>query len=281
MLCTGNNFIKRSIKSAISFLKDSVFSEEYALKDGFLQSIDPRIKTLSLLLFLLVGVSIKNILVLSCIYFSCLVLAAVSRINFVYFLIRTWVFIPLFSLFIAIPALFSFVSPGEPLYSFNILQFKLVITRQGLGGAVLFLTRVVTSVSLVVLLGLTTRHIELLRVLRFFRVPKVFVMVTGMCYRYVYLFVEILENTYIAIKSRVGRSMHYRKGQAVASWNMAYLWQRSYKLNQDVYDAMRARGYTGEVRVLDKFKSKRKDLVWLFIAFVILVSAVLINSVAF
>jgi hypothetical protein len=30
---------------ALSFFKDSVFADEYALQKGLLQSIDPRIKT--------------------------------------------------------------------------------------------------------------------------------------------------------------------------------------------------------------------------------------------
>ena len=49
--------------------------------------------------------------------------------------------------FIAIPAIFSIFTPGEPLAVFKIAGFSLVITRQGLSGAGLFVARVVTSVS--------------------------------------------------------------------------------------------------------------------------------------
>jgi len=38
----GNNFIERSLAGALSFLKESVFADEYAVKNGFLQSLDPR-----------------------------------------------------------------------------------------------------------------------------------------------------------------------------------------------------------------------------------------------
>ncbi len=129
---------------------------------------------------------------------------------------------------------------------FKIAGFELIITHQGLSGAVLFVMRVITSVSFVVLLSITTRHFELLRTLRIFKIPQVFIMTLGMCYRYIFLFVEIVEHTYLAIKSRVGVKMHYKKGQHVVAWNIAYLWARSYQLNEDVYKAMLSRGYRGE-----------------------------------
>ena len=66
-------------------------------------------------------------------------------------------FIPLFSFCIAIPALFNFVTPGDPVWFFYLFGIKFIITRPGLDGAILFVVRVATSVSLVVLLSLTTQ----------------------------------------------------------------------------------------------------------------------------
>jgi len=232
--------------SALSFLKESIFSDEYALKKGFMQSIDPRIKIITTLLFLIIALLIKDISILAGLYLLCLMLAYLSKIGIGFFLKRTWVFIPLFALFIAIPALFSIVTPGEALIILKISGFKLIITRQGLSGAALFVMRVVTSVSFAVLMSITTRHFELLRTLRIFKIPQVFVMTLGMCYRYIFLFVEIVENTYTAIKSRVGTRIHYKKGQHIVAWNIAYLWKRSHQLNEDVYKAMLSRGYRGE-----------------------------------
>ncbi len=266
----NSNFIERSLTGALSFLKESIFAEEYALKKGFLQSLDPRVKAITFLLFIVQAIFTHNILFLSCLYALCLFLACISGINLGFFLKRTWIFIPLFSLFIAIPALFSIFTPGETLIVLRIFGAELVITGQGLSGAILFVTRVVTCVSFAVLLSLTTKHFELLCVLRIFRIPQIFVMTLGMCYRYIYLFVEILENTYLALKSRVGTIVHYKRGQHIVSWNIAYLWQRSYQLNEDVYKAMCSRGYTGEPVVLNDFSIKMKDGVWLLCVLAVL-----------
>ena len=262
-MAKNNNFIERSIVGALAFLKESIFADEYASQNGFLQSLDSRIKTATFLSVILQILFTRNILVLLCLYALCLLLAQISRINLGFFLKRTWVFIPLFSLLIAIPALFSVFTPGESLLTFKAAGFTLIITRQGLHGATLFVTRVITSVSFVVLLSITTKHFELLKVLRIFKIPQVFVMTLGMCYRYIYLFVETIENTYLAIKSRVGTKVHYKRGQHIVAWNIAYLWARSYQLNEQVYSAMLSRGYRGEPIILNDFKLKTKDWLWL------------------
>ncbi|MCX5667998.1 MAG: cobalt ECF transporter T component CbiQ [Candidatus Omnitrophica bacterium] len=261
-----NNFMERSIMGALSFLKESVFSDEYASRNGFLQSIDPRMKLVTFVIFLLTVLFTHSIIAALCLYVLCLALAYFSKISIGFFLKRTWIFIPLFSFFIAIPALFSIFTPGDPIAGFKALGLNLVITSQGLFGALLFVTRVIASVSFAVLLSITTKHFELLKVLRIFRIPQVFVMILGICYRYIYLFTEMIENTYLAIKSRVGRRVHYKKGQHIVAWNIASLWYRSYQLNETVYSAMLSRGYEGEPIIVNAFKTRPRDWAWLLFA---------------
>ena len=112
-----------------------------------------------------------------------------------------------------------------------------------------------------------------LKFLRVFKIPQIFVMTIGMCHRYIYLFAELMENTYLAIKSRVGRNVHHKRGRHIVAWNIASLWNRSYQLNEAVYQAMLSRGYRGEPVVRDDFKITAKDGLWL--CFVITVSAAL------
>jgi len=257
------NFVQRSIVGTLSFLKESIFADEYAAKAGFLQLLDPRIKVITFLLLIISIMITKSIVVILWLYVLCLVLTYLSQIRFGYFLKRTWIFIPIFSIFIVIPSLFSVFSPGTALATLNIFGIKLTVTQQGLSTAELFVMRVITSVSFAILLSITTRHFELLKVLRIFRIPQVFVMTVGMCYRYIFLFVETVENTYLAIKSRIGSRIHYKKGQHIVAWNITYLWNRSRQLNEEVYNAMLSRGYRGEPVILNQFKMKLIDVLWL------------------
>jgi cobalt/nickel transport system permease protein len=240
------NFIEISLCGVLSFLKESVFADEFALKKGFLQSWASRPKAAFFLFLILSVLLARDIRVIAGLYGLCLVLAFVSRIPVGYFLMRTWIFIPLFSFFIAIPAIFSVFTPGVALATWSIFGIELTVTRQGVWGAGVFVARVATSVSLVVLLTLTTQRAFLLKTLRALGVPAVFVMTLGMCYRYIFLFMTVIEHTYLALKSRVGTRVRRGKGRRVVAWNIASLWQRSYRLHEEVYQAMLSRGYRGE-----------------------------------
>ena len=263
------DFIERSMLSALAFLKDATLSEECANRKGFLQSLDPRFKTISFLAFLVTAVSLKSAVLIGSLYGLCLLLVFFSRIPLNYFLTRTLLFIPLFSLCIVLPTLFSMVTPGEPVWSFHVLGINAIITRPGVDGALLFVVRIATSVSLVVLLSLTTRHSELLKVLRLFGVPQLFVLTVSMCYRYLYLFATMVENIFTALKSRVGMVSRHQHGQNIVAWNIANTWNRTTQMSEEVYLAMLSRGYTGEPQLLSEFHATLKDWFWLLCALII------------
>jgi len=92
-----NDFIERSMMSALSFIKDATLYEEFASQKGFLQSLDPRMKTVSIFALLLTAVSLKSAGLIGALYVISLILAALSCIPVRQFLVRTWVFVPLFS----------------------------------------------------------------------------------------------------------------------------------------------------------------------------------------
>lgn len=250
------DFIERTAIGVLNFFKDSVFADEVALRPGFLQRRGSQVKLVCALLSLAAVLFLKNIYFISGVYLAVIILAVISKIELWFFFKRTWIFIPLFSLFIAIPALFSVISPGEPLFVFGVIGLKFIVTRQGLDAAILFVARVATCVSITVLLALVTRHNELLKGLRAFGVLQIFVLTMGMCYRYIYLFAEIIENTFLAIKSRVGFVARGHRGRRLVVWNMGSLWQRSYQLHKQVYSAMLSRGWQGEPKVYKVYKEK-------------------------
>jgi cobalt/nickel transport system permease protein len=274
----NNNFIEKTIKGFFSLIKEYIFSEEIAARRGLMQVIDARFKVFSVFIFILFTLFFEHKEVLLIFYIFCLFLVILSKLNLIFFLKRTLPFIPLFSLFISIPSIFSFVTPGEPVWSMKIFGFVLEITRQGLNGAMLFILRVTVSISFVILLSLTTKHFELLKTLRIFGVPQIFIMITGMCYRYIYLFAEIVENTFFAIKSRTGGVLGIKYGQKIAAWNMAMLWNRSIIMNEAIYNAMLSRGYLGQIVSFHKFKSEFKDFLWIFLCIFLSILLLLVDK---
>jgi cobalt/nickel transport system permease protein len=272
-----NGIIDRTILGIINFLKETVSHEEIASRKGFLQSSDPRLKCLSIVLLLLSVLSSKNPLELVAIYCGTLTLTLCSSITLGFFLKRTLLFIPLFSLFIVIPAIFSPVTPGDSILDLVLGTHTVSITRQGIDSALIFFLRVLDSVSLTVLLVISTRHHVLLKVLRIFKIPALFVMTLSMTYRYIYLLLEIVQNTFIAIKSRVGYASNTKTGRRIIGANMASLWLKSYRLQTQVYNAMLSRGYTGEPRVLDEFNAHTFDYFMLIGAITVFIGTLWLN----
>jgi cobalt/nickel transport system permease protein len=269
--------MEKTVSGAVSLIKESIFNDDIASRIGFLQGCDPRYKLASIALLLFSVLFTRNRFELITIYMLTIVLSLFSSVRLGFFLKRTLLFIPVFSFFIVIPAVFNVVTPGDPIVSCKLPTFTLSITKQGVDSATIFLLRVLTSVSLSILLVLTTKHQILLKVLRIFRVPQIFVMTMGMCYRYVYLFLDIIKNMFTAIKSRVGYISSATTGRRIVTANMAGLWIRSYRLHTQVYDAMISRGYTGEPKVMDEFHCRFSDYLIVAISTLILIGTLCLN----
>lgn len=239
-----NNFIEKSLLGVLSFISHTVFAEEYARCSGLMQRIAPRFKLIIIFAILLIVAFSRSIPLIAGFYLLSLVLAVLSRINLLYFIKRVWLFIPIFALVIAVPALFEIFTPGD------VIAFG--ITKQGLSSAGLFTLRVLTSVSFSVLLVLTTNHTQLLKSLRSIGVPVVFVTTLMMCYRYIYVFIKIVEDMYLGIKSRTITNLKNKKARKVVAWHMGSLWEKSRIMSEEIYLAMLSRGFNGEPKVMPK-----------------------------
>jgi energy-coupling factor transporter transmembrane protein EcfT len=137
------------------------------------------------------------------------------------------------------------------------------LTSQGLHSAGLMVIRVATSISLVVLLTLTTPWTKLLAALRSLAVPRMFVLVLGMAYRYLFHLLGSVTDMYTARKARmVGTETDVASGRAFVSASAGALFGKSQALADEVHMAMVARGYTGEARGLSRFRLRAVDGAW-------------------
>jgi cobalt/nickel transport system permease protein len=273
----ASGFLDRTILGIVTVLRETIESDTIALRRGFLQQCDPRFKLICIVLLLIGALMAKSIITLGILYLFCLTFAALSSISLFYFLGRTVLFIPLFSLCIALPAITNMVTPGDPVFTFTLFSHAIPITRQGIDSAVIFCARVLVSVSFTILLMLTTRHHVLLKVLRIVRVPKIFVMTMGMSYRYIFVLLDLIHHAYLGIKSRVGFVSSSKSGRRIVAFNMAGLWLRSYRLHSQVYDAMVSRGYCGEPVIVDDLCIHAGDFLLLTLSLIALTGTLWLN----
>jgi cobalt/nickel transport system permease protein len=184
--------------------------------------------------------------------------------------------VPLFSGVIAIPALF--LIDGEPvLRLLTIGPINLTISDNALLSVATFLSRVSVSVTLAVVLVVTTRWADLLKAMRVYRVPEVFIVIISMTYRYIFLLLRIVENLFLA---RASRTVGVTTGSERRRWvgaTAGNLLSKSFKTSSDVYQAMVARGFTGNVRTIQRFVMRDEDWLFLTTAIVLLGSLLLFD----
>jgi cobalt/nickel transport system permease protein len=260
------SFVEKTIAGASNVMRQAMFSEDVAAQRGLLQQLDARVKLAGLLVLLLATALVHHIVVLVGLYAATLVLAALSRLPVGFFVKRVWLFIPIFTGVIVLPATLSIITPGTivlPLWTWH--GQTVGVTAQGLTAAGLIVMRVATSVSFVVLITLTTPWTKLLAGLRGLAVPKIFILIIGMAYRYIFLLLNSVTDMYTARKARaVGNEREdVRGGQRFVTATAGALFGKAHALSDEVHMAMVSRGYTGDAKSLQEPSVGTRDVVFL------------------
>ena len=266
-------FLDKTLLAIARLGEQALFSEQSALQQGLLQRIDVRVKLLTFA-FLLILISISRTPAVLWVFTVVgIVLALLSRVPLGPFLQRVSLFGPVFTALFAFPALFNIITPGDPVLTLFVLPSSyswgpyvvprdLTITHQGIAAVILIVSRVTASVSIAVLLTVTTRWHDIFAGLRALFVPRVFVMTLSMTYRYVFVFLRVIQDMYRARKSR---TIHAGTASLERSWvasRIGFLFKRSTDMSSSIYLAMVSRGYHGEIITVNRFRLSAADVLW-------------------
>jgi cobalt/nickel transport system permease protein len=178
--------------------------------------------------------------------------------------------------FIALPfalaAVSAIFSPlGNPLGEWRLGAFMLIPTDYGLIKFGSILLRSWLSVQAAILLVATTRFPDMIHAFEHLHVPRVLTTVVSFLYRYLFVLTDEVLRLLRARQSRSATMPGYRSGRSVVwrariTGNMAgQLFLRSYERSDRIYNAMLARGYTGQLRTLNPHIMHASD--WSFAMF--------------
>ena len=269
--------VEKTLSGISSFFARSLFREETARRPGLLQGIDPRAKLVATV-FYLVSVSMARTTGALMGHALLPALAVLlSRIRPSEFLGAGFLLALLFSLMMAAPATLSVFRDGTvvlPLLRLDAewrlgpfaLPRVIGVTREGLLSAATLLLRVLSSAAAALWLTLSTRWADLLRALRFFRLPPIFVQVAGMTVRYLYALLRQAEDVHLGKKSRTICRGKIASERAWAGSRIAHFWERSLHLMDEVSAAMKARGFAGEAKFPAGARFRVSE--WVLIVFV-------------
>jgi cobalt/nickel transport system permease protein len=247
------SYLTKTIQGGAHLLQQVMFGEDVAKARGLLQRIDPRVKLLSLIGLLVVAGLSHSMITLAVMYAATLVLASVSALPVGFFIKRVWLFVPIFTGIVVLPAALSVVTPGDIVLTlWHWHGHPHGFTLQGLVAAGRIVARVAVSISLVVLLTLTTPWIKLLAALRSLGVPRIFILIIGMAYRYIFLLLGSVTDMYQARQARTpGTPKHDRSARAFLGASVGALLGKASQLSEEVHQAMTARGFRGDAKTLE------------------------------
>jgi cobalt/nickel transport system permease protein len=186
-----------------------------------------------------------------------LLLALLSRVTFNKLSKRVWMPVLLFTGAIAMPAIV--LTPGQPVATLAGVS----VTVQGLRTAAFLVFRAETCATLAALLVFTTPWNWVLKALRIFRCPIVLVAVLGMTYRYIFVMLQTAFDMFESRKSRSVGVLEPQENRRLAAAAVGVLLSKSFQLSGDIHLAMQSRGFRGEVHVMQDFRAKTKDWLWL------------------
>jgi cobalt/nickel transport system permease protein len=248
-------FIERTLAGFADVLEQAGTAERLADQRGLLQSLDPRVKLFGALLLILAAICSRRLWVTALIFLVAVALAQLSRIPLRLLATRVWLGVLIFTGCIALPAVFT--TPGVTVWHLPLLRWP--VTSQGLYSAAHLLLRAETSATWVSLVVLSTSWTHVLKSLRAFQVPVTAVVILGMTHRYIFLLLQLAREQFEARRVRLVGLLDARQRRKVATSSAGVLMDKSVQISSEVFSAMQARGYRGEIYTLDDFQMNPRD----------------------
>jgi cobalt/nickel transport system permease protein len=248
-------------------MHDSVF-DRYRSGESMLHRMEARVKVVIVLIFILSNVLLPDTawgaFILS--YLLILLASWLSGLGLGFTFRRSFIALP-FAL-AAVTAIFSI--PGRELATWHLGATVLTVTDAGALRFISIMLRAWVSVQAAILLVATTSFPDLIHALEHLRVPRLLVTVIAFLYRYLFVLTDEVLRLTRARQARSASVAGRRFGgtifwRARVAGNMVgQLFLRSYARSDRIYNAMLARGYTGQMRTLSPHQMSGRE--WLFIA---------------
>ena len=230
------------------------FLERYVQGTSLIHRLDPRLKLVATLAFVVVMTSTPlrawpAVLLLAALAVSVILLSQIPLTEAVR---RSVIVLPIVGM-VAITLLFT--RSGQILWAWYPFGWPIAITVEGV---LLFATLVVKSWLSVLVSGLlvaTTPFPNLLSALRSLGVPTVLTAIISFLYRYLFVVLDEAMRLQTAREARAagtGGTLLWRL--RVLGGMIGSLFIRSYERSERIYAAMLSRGFTGQVRTLTRLR---------------------------
>jgi len=231
------------------------FSESFK-KDHFLRRVDARLK-------LLVGLALLAMVLGYRGFFFPLLLILLSLLMVMILQVPLRVFVmrllePL--VIVAVILFLKLFSSGHlPLFSIDLFGLEIVAYREGLVEGLTIGSRIIGAVSVLTIMGFSTPFTDFLGSLSWLRMPKGFIEIMVLAYRYIFVLLDEGMVIYNAQKIRLGYSGFKRSFNSFGSLTGSLI-LRAFEHSQNTAMAMAQRGYDGYIPMTTEKPLKALEL---------------------
>lgn len=268
------SFIDHTLKSVGKTIRVFYIHSESGNVSSVLSVIHPKIKVLVFVL-MIVAISIANTIIaqlVSLLFIVALFFISGVKINYLYRKILILSFF--FGFLIFAPAMLNVVSPGKIVfelfsldksYRFWIYTMTQTVgfTDEGINLVVLLFLRVFNSVSLSLIIVYSTSFSKLIHGFRVFFIPGMFLMILSLTYKFIVILSKTIEDTYLALKSRLFGSVKTKNIRALVSGRVLFIFRKAKSNYESTFDAMISRGYNGKIVLGKKNIIRMADIYFL------------------
>ncbi|WP_158291382.1 cobalt ECF transporter T component CbiQ [Desulfosporosinus sp. Sb-LF] len=166
---------------------------------------------------------------------------------------------PILFLAIFVGATQIFINGHTPWFEWNIFSFHLIGYHEGLMRGSLFAARIFGGISVMSVLTFTTTVQEWIQALAWFRVPQLVIEIMTLAYSSLFTLLDELERLQKAQHMRLGYGTWWRTIQSIGAIG-GILFIRVFDKSVRLWQAMRCRGYNGEISVHHDLVLRKQDL---------------------
>lgn len=235
---------------------------------SFFSQLEPRLKLVTTLLFVLLAVALTSPLLLFSLFAFCLGISCGLAQLPLKFLGKRFLYTLPFTG--AAVFILPFLKPGVACVQIGTPFFTLVATFEGLTQGFTLALRVLSAVTIIATFASTTSWLDFLRALSFLGVPREIVQLIGFTVRYLFVLKEELGLMRQACAARCfspGKNFWHRQTMQVTGELLGGLFLRALARGERVYEAMLARGYTGSYTFCTCSSTFRKPDYWWCVGF--------------
>ncbi|AEG18992.1 cobalt ECF transporter T component CbiQ [Methanobacterium paludis] len=236
--------------------------EKITQKNSVLHALDGRVKLVILIALIVYAVYTTDLIVLALMEIYLTALISVSHLSLKDSFMKILLILPFGG---AIAVFQPFIHPGTIIYT---LPLGISVTSQGLTFGILLMSRLVVSLTCIVLLSSLSPMQEVVDSFKKLGMPRDLAMIFSLFIRYLFMFYDELERIRNAQKSRnfdiFNRKTAYLWRVKQVAYTIAMMFLRAFEKGETAYFSMLSRGYSEQSEIYSASKKlESRDFIFI------------------